>query len=324
MEVEQLEQLEQLDQGHLESSDDNSGSNATHAVMHDKRTGRQWMVRKRSIEYYVAGFQDLVDRKYKARDSSCQLDILSALGPPAVLEMEDGREFKCLDSFYALWEKKPFSGEPFFDWLDYGSGRELESEACDRERFNRRRYAILNQTEREASRVEFRIETHVHTKHLGNDDKQNATATTTTTSMSDMVHVVFAATQEPVPEGIWLSVHDLNHNLHLIQGGQFPAPDYPFDYWKRGHASVTGGGPVLFAGEMGVSRRGKIKFINPNSGHYRPQLSHSRAFYRWMRRLVGEKVARNAIEWRPKDSATHADLNAWKTLFDDNDDEDKD
>ena len=313
-----VEQEARIEHFHMKkmSQGGNPQSNATHALMVDTRTGTHWMVEKHSIEHYDADFLDLMNRKYKPHNASFQLDIISALGPAAVLEMEDGREYKCLGSFHKVWSSEPFSGEPFLDWLDFGSGRELDSELCNHMHLNRRRYQMLNQIELEASRVEFHTETLVHINHDYNDDNQNAT---TMSNAREMVYAAFAATQLPVEPGLWLAVLDLNHNLYLIKEGFFPARDQPFDYWKRGHGSVTGGRPVLFAGEMvTVGRRGRVGYVIPNSGHYRPQLKHSKAFYRWIRDLVGD-AAQTAIDWRPKDSASKSELKEWGTLFDDDD-----
>ena len=303
---------------------ENLKGNATHALMIDSRTGRQWIVQKHSIEHYEAEFIDLVDRKYRPENTKIQLDILSSLGLGAVLEMEDGREFKCLASFHEVWRDEVwqkvehFSGEPFLEWLDYGSGRELDSEICDRERLNRRRYQILNHTELDAHLVEIRKTPYLETRNENSDNDHQNNTTSTTTSVKDMVQAVFTATQQPVPPGRWLSVLDLNHNLYMFQGGKFPAPDQPFDYWKRGHGSVTGGRPVLYAGEIMINQLGRVDYIVSDSGHYRPKLQHSKAFYRWIRGIVGD-AARATIDWKPAKSAMESERTVWETLFDDED-----
>jgi hypothetical protein len=281
----------------------------------------QWMVQKHSMEHYEAEFIDLLDRKYRPKNTSSQLDILSSLGLGGVLEMEDGRFFQCLASYHEVWrdevwqEARPFSGEPFLEWLDYGSGRDFDSEMCSRERLNQQRYQMLNRTELKASLVEFRKETYVETTNENSDDDNQNNTTTTTTSVRDMVQAVFTATQQPVRPGLWLCVLDLNHNLYLFEGGKFPAPDQPFDYWKRGHGSVTGGQPVLYAGEIMIEAAGRVSYIVPKSGHYRPKLQHSKAFYRWIRGIVGD-AAQTAIDWR-RASSTESARTVWESLFDD-------
>ncbi len=52
---------------------------------------------------------------------------------------------------------------------------------------------------------------------------------------------------------------------------------------KRHHSSFLAGGPVLAAGELGVSG-GVIKSINNSSGHYRPCDEHSYNMLRFLRR----------------------------------------
>lgn len=317
-----LEEEEKVGLGQI---GDNLKSNTTHAFMIDSRTGRQWLVEKQSMEHYEAEFIDLVDRKYRTKNTSSQLDILNSLGLGAVLEMEDGREYKCLASFHEqwrdeLWRKADlFSGEPFLEWLDYGSGRDLNSAICDRERLNRRRYQMLNRTELETSLVEFRNNTYAETPNdISDNDNQSNTTLLTTTSLFNIVQAVFTATEEPVPPGLWLSVLDLNHNFYIFQGGKIAAPDQPFDYWKRGHGSVTGGRPVLYAGEMMIDRQGRVDSIVPDSGHYRPKLQHSKALYRWIHGIVGS-AAQTTIDWRPARSATELERTVWNTLFDDDD-----
>lgn len=276
----------------------------------------------KTLEHYKEEWRNLTQHTYLAQDEETQLDILKAIGPALVLEMEDGREYKCLDLYNKRWQdEQPFSGQPFLHWLDHGHGRHVEDPRCLRERLNRRRYRKFNVTQIDQSRVEL--------KACGGGDGDN----------KNKVCAVYAATQEPVPAGDWSSVWDLNQTLYLLKDGKFPADDtVPFEYWKVGHCSVTHGRPVLYAGEMGVvasdgvdsdavngtntttSLRGRVAWINPQSGHYRPGLRHTQAFYWWMRDFFGAEAARNSIQWRPLPRKKYKNVPApteeeWQALF---------
>jgi len=237
------------------------GGNETWATLYDNETQQTWLIRKRPAEYYLEKWQKLVDEQYSRTDMINELDLPSGIGFRGVLEMEDGRDFMCLIDFFRIWAKEePFSGEPFFRWLDYGSGKQIEETRetkCDRQRLNHRRYGFLNETEREAAVVELRVK---QTYTISEQDN------VTVWQMTPRVQAVFAVSQQPVPEGIWLSVWDLNQRLHLIREEHVLTPDLPFDHWKMGHGSVLHGRPALYAGEMGISGDGIVGHTIPESG----------------------------------------------------------
>jgi len=302
--------------------------------MTDDQMGRQWLIQKRTLQEYEDERMDLANRTYKANNndnnestSLHQLDIISAIGLVAVLEMEDGRDFRCLRPYYKQWKTEvPFSGEPFFDWMDYGSGKKAVTDLCSRKKLNAIRYGMLKAQTVESSVVEFRRRTvrrtldhRADSEDINNRNKKNTSNTITET----MVQAVFVETQQPVQGGSWLSIWDLQERLHLIRGGYFMAQHQPqqqpkFFLWKQGHGSVTHGRPVLYAGEMNIGDAGRVQYTIPKSGHYRPQKEHTRALYQWLRRQVGGEVARTAIDWKPlQTSPSKATLQAWKAfLFD--------
>jgi len=240
---------------------------------------KHWYIRKRELEYYKDAFE-VLEQSYRGQDES-QLDIVTALGRKAVLEMEDsrGRVPACLDSFYKIWQsEEPFSGENFFAWLDYGSGRMLDSEKCDREKLNYVSYYFMNEKEIESSEVNLTV-------------KKNESNST--------VLLTFAKSGKVVPSGKYASIWGVDKKLYVFQDGDCH-PDtgngIAHRYWQ-GHCSLTHGAPVLHGGEMGIGENGTLLWTNPQSGHYRPQLLHVRNFFRWMRDTIG--APRSAVEWRP-------------------------
>jgi len=264
--------------------------------------------RRKSLQEFEQEWEDLANRFYRPTNDTAssttrnqhtrlqELDIITALGfPTALLEMEDGRELWCLDSYHYLWSKEvPFSGQPFFEWLN---DTDIESEECSRARLNRRRYVKFNATQIEESVVELR-------------SLHNA-----------VVQVVFAHNQEPVPDGTWLTVWGVDERLYMLRDTRVPTENgEPFEYYTQGHCSVTHGRPVLYAGEMSIFHQGIVVFTFPNSGHYRPGVNHSLAFRDWMVEQVGD-VARKRIQWMPceiclqNSGRGNATREEWEALF---------
>jgi len=204
----------------------------------------------KTLQWNVDYWENQVVNKYKANDTKNQLDIISGIGMGGVFEMEDGRDAKCLESFYAIWKsEQPFSGENFFYWLDRGSGRNVAI-SCTRDRLNQQRYAIYSEAEKEASVVELWTES-------SSDDED----------VENKVWAIFSGTKTAVPEGRWLTVWDVDHRLYMLKDERYPSPDHPFEYvMKRGHCSVTQGKPVLYAGEVVIGKDGEVLYTYPKSG----------------------------------------------------------
>lgn len=117
--------------------------------------------------------------------SSKELSIYKGLGVGGILEMVDpfgGRSYKCLETYWELWlldskgEETPTTQghlfDSFFEWLDYGTGRDTDigdvhEGVCQRDRFDRRRYVRATPTERADYEVEFDVgEEHGDMTHL--------------------------------------------------------------------------------------------------------------------------------------------------------------
>jgi len=230
--------------------------NQTWAVLKDFNTNEEWFIKKRSLHDYLAVWGDIVDQQYTAEDPERQVDLVNGIGFAGVLEMEDGRDPLCLISLFDKWQaQEPFSGVPFFRWVDHGTGRSIQDDgSCNRIRLDKRRYAFFDETEIEESVVNLRV-------------VQKMTNDSTTAGMEEKVEAVFVQSGESVPPGKWLSIWGINQKLHVFQETHVPAPENePFDYWKQGHCSVTRGRPVLYAGEIEIGSKGDIVTIGPKSG----------------------------------------------------------
>ena len=101
------------------------------------------------------------------------LDIDNPDNIGALLEAEDPRGHRfhmCFSLYHRRWmEQEPFSGVPFYDWLDFGSGKnitpvdldahpELRNRGwgidCPKEKFNDRKLHYLNLEERKQYAVD--------------------------------------------------------------------------------------------------------------------------------------------------------------------------
>lgn len=121
---------------------------------------------RKSLQEFEKEWEDLANQFYRPSNDTAgstttmtnnqhhtrqQLDIITALGfPTPLLEMEDGRDFWCLDSYHYLWStQEPFSGLSFFEWLN---ATDIESEECSRIRLNRRLVVDMRNSTRHRSK----------------------------------------------------------------------------------------------------------------------------------------------------------------------------
>jgi len=166
--------------------------------------------------------------------------------------MEHGAEAHCLHSFFDLWKDDvPFSGVSFFHWLD-GPGATAETQKCNRTQLDQRRYGFFDDDQVAASEVKIKL-----LKKLYVDDG----------AVEEAVKAVFVQSGEPVHSGNWLIVWSLDRKLHFLHEKHVIAPpEFPFLYWKYGHASVTSGRPVMYAGEIDIGENGIVLAVYPKSG----------------------------------------------------------
>lgn len=139
-----------------------------------------------------------------------------------------GRSFKCLRAFYNAWHIMHKSSDlvmAFFDWLDWGPGRNLilkNLPYCRRDVF--RGYVKYNETEKE----EYRVEIEAQTKAVADTNEEETVLT-----------LVFAESGLPVPAGNWSFVWDTDRELYLVEDKKkYVHPNG--GSWKWGHMTING------------------------------------------------------------------------------------
>jgi hypothetical protein len=238
------------------------------------------------------------------RKSKEEIDIVHGLGIGAVLEMVDpmgGRNFGCLSKYFFNWTFTNTTTteqgsmprfpvfESFFEWLDFGPGRDLElfdedsrNKSCPKSHFDMGRHRKFTETERARFEIGFNVD---KTKNGGR-----------------IFNVSFVASNFPVYNGEWLFVWGVDRKIYALdeKWGDNPHAAERIHY---GHATFFCGRPVLFAGSMSVVNR-TIEWISMASGHYKPTLPFMRNFYEFLRDEKGVNVT--TIEWREHDNETLA------------------
>eukprot|EP00978_Attheya_sp_CCMP212_P019853 scaffold56274_cov55-Attheya_sp.AAC.1 len=153
------------------------------------------------------------------------LNVMDTLGPRAVLQAEDpmgGRVESCLVKYFNIWEdEKPFSGEPFFEWLDFGTGRMINLHAHDRRggsclRKNQHQFRRkwFNETERENLRVDLK-----------------------TSDNGKSVRVIYRNSQKPVPYMTGDVAWGLDDEIYVMDREIYEKN-------TAGHTSIFSAGPV--------------------------------------------------------------------------------
>jgi hypothetical protein len=249
--------------------------------------GKRWWIEKHSKQYLEKELWKINIEKYMGTED--QLDVYTAYGMGSVLEMEDpkgGRDAVCFKSWYEAWQTQiPFSGEPFFDWLDYGSGRHvfINNPVCVRD--HPRRYYQM-------------------------PDSQVMEVVVTVQVRSDGSVALVSRLGVPVPKGNWLFIWGTDERIYLIKDGNIHKNGLVY---KSGHCSANGGGPVLHAGEFKVGEEGTIVWVNCESGHYKALVKHVKRFYQW---LALQGVTKDSFVWRtpPQPHVPYSQVE-WDAIF---------
>lgn len=222
-----------------------------------------------------------------------------------------------LRKYHAEWKRRN-TRENFFYWLDHGEGKDLNLENCSRERLDSMKVRYLSREERlnYLTMVDgqgrlcwkkngIRIDTSVKWKDSAigivpvdsttptySDNAAAAGAPTNPSSGSesgessgDEASKAEKKTTEVPPDAIlnrlvrksstkskWIFVADTSFNLYvgIKQSGAFQ------------HSSFLHGSRISSAGLIKI-RDGRIKLVQPRSGHYRPPASNFLAFIHTMR-----------------------------------------
>eukprot|EP00588_Corethron_pennatum_P018629 CAMPEP_0194307670 /NCGR_PEP_ID=MMETSP0171-20130528/4558_1 /TAXON_ID=218684 /ORGANISM="Corethron pennatum, Strain L29A3" /LENGTH=504 /DNA_ID=CAMNT_0039059855 /DNA_START=164 /DNA_END=1678 /DNA_ORIENTATION=+ len=226
-----------------------------------------WWVRKITMTNWLEQLEKMKKKYIGPKDS---LNIFhDDAATRHTLEAEDPlrRTSGCLKYYYSKWEKKYDADdflEPFFDWLDYGSGSSivLKKKCGSREHLKQR--IIFHDAKRNQTEVSFEV------KEKGSFLKAS-----------------YSKSGENLPKGDLLYVWSLDEKVYAAE-----EPKHSVEQLK--HSSFFDSGPVLMAGMIRIGRKGQVLLINPSSGHYRPDIEHFSRFYHF---LKNQGASQNTTEW---------------------------
>jgi hypothetical protein len=236
--------------------------------------GERWWVKKQSKKNLMKEMDQMFN---KYRGPTGTLNVMDAMGRKAVLQAEDpmgGRVEMCLGQYFDIWEsEKPFSGEPFYEWLDFGTGRmidlnsrDVKGNSCLRKDQHEFRRKWFNESERENLRVDVK-------------PSDNGTS----------VRVVYRNSQKPVPPRKTDMVWGLDNEIYVVDREIY-------DKRFAGHASIFSAGPVKYAGRFVVGNHSQLLKVSLHSGHYKPKAGgyNVNLFKKFIMELG---VTPEAIEW---------------------------
>lgn len=239
--------------------------------------GEKWWVYKKGREPLV---HQLFSRYnlYASVDQNKTLDIIRAGGEDYhtyLLEAEDPRVRNAytLGELYTIWQNQhPFSGEPFFEWLDFGSGRWATYEEYSRSELEEDYCEIM-------------------------DEETRRKAVVIPEVIDQEVILRYEVAGLPVEGGDMLFVWGLDSNLYVAQNGGA----------NFHHMCFFGGRPVRFAGEIVVGDHGALREVWADSGHYKPTDWHYRLFYRHLKTTLPD-MTNDMIKWVNE----HTDKKTWE------------
>lgn len=248
--------------------------------------GEHWWSPKRDKKALV---EELFSRipLYASSDTGHALDILRAGGEgdkkyAYYLEGEDPkfRNASTLWKMYKVWTAEtPFSGEPFFQWFDYGSGRTATYGKHSRGEIEEDYCPAMNDTERAKAVV---------IPHVDHDE--------------DRVVLRYESADLPVEGGEMLFVWGLDDRIyvHANEGTHFH------------HVCFFRSRPVKMAGEIVVGKHGALLEVWNDSGHYKPTDRHLREFYRHLRATLPDMTP-TMVAW--KSEHTKMTAQQWTRFF---------
>uniref|UniRef100_L2G8Q1 Iq calmodulin-binding motif protein n=1 Tax=Colletotrichum fructicola (strain Nara gc5) TaxID=1213859 RepID=L2G8Q1_COLFN len=214
------------------------------------------------------------------------------MGLQYFLEMVDlkHRYGSNLRVYHEEW-KKSDTNENFFYWLDYGGGKNVEMEACPRDRLEREQVRYLSREERQYYLVQVDSEGRLTWA-------KNGERIDTTESYKDSVHGIVPAddptpawsqTNLPPPEGRDVddsrSESSVESALEADRAAKYATPEFDgaTGMKKVSHISAT----TVFNKLLRKSVKKNtwifvadtsFRLLSPLSGHYRPPASNFRAF----------------------------------------------
>ncbi|KAL7553655.1 hypothetical protein ACHAWF_016963 [Thalassiosira exigua] len=224
----------------------------------------------------------------------------------AVLEAEDirghHRSTYCFKNYYARYQEEPFSGETFFEWLDFGRGGRIlqetgkrttgDKKCADKAKFDRDLVYYFNETER-----------YQHEVNLEMSESGDALIARYRHSGD----VVERSRSKKHPH---MYVWDLEERFLMADPMIF---EHEFGGSFK-HTGLTASMPAISAGEIYVGDHGSVVGMDFSSGHYRPTIVALSAMYHWLKRkslnLTGAFHLVGRSEW----TVAHCDGQDWNVI----------
>eukprot|EP00588_Corethron_pennatum_P010593 CAMPEP_0194273466 /NCGR_PEP_ID=MMETSP0169-20130528/6795_1 /TAXON_ID=218684 /ORGANISM="Corethron pennatum, Strain L29A3" /LENGTH=308 /DNA_ID=CAMNT_0039016425 /DNA_START=681 /DNA_END=1607 /DNA_ORIENTATION=- len=249
------------------------------STMAEMSSGEEkWWVRKRDYLDLKAELNELGPNHIGPEGT---LNVVKGLGFKALLEAEDpyNRTKTCIMIYYDKWKTlKEKKIEPFFDWMDYGSGKNYtkgrESRNCA--------WQVIKFDSSQLRKVEIEFEYKVH---------------------ENTVRAAYVNSSLELPEDTdLLYIWGLDRKVYVAKEHNEE------DLFRMKHISFTSG-PLLMAGFMKFGRNGQVLSVNSDSGHYKPQVKNFNRFYHFFRSLG---IPRDATQWEKGTIFSDRD---WSKMF---------
>ena len=194
----------------------------------------------------------------------------------------------CFKNYYYRWqEASKFSGQHFFDWLDFGEGRFLM------ERNKTEEMLIHAETDADCLRKDFD-----HAKVHYFDDEERSEHEVYLAKEGGEIRARYRRTDEDVaPNGAeeyHLYVWDLEKRLYVVD-------DDTMDRRLGGikHTAVLAGRPALSAGNAYFGKKGRLVGLDFSSGHYRPGYPALSMMHLWAK---DEGLNATSLTWWGRES----------------------
>jgi len=238
--------------------DDDITKTAMSSEQTNTNTSSRWWQPKISIEEEEDIFEQLL-KQYKGPPGSIYLPDIANLCE--VIDPRGHRSY-CFRKYRKEWKRQePFSGQHFFEWLDYGAGRQLlqhkrgkvkdrcNKMSCELSCFDKRTHQYLN--DEEVLKHEMYI--------TQSQDGQDLIAR-------------YKYNNELVPESgddndnAYTYMWNLNRSFYISPG-------------EVQHMTLLSGQAALSGGKLYIGKNGRLWGINYSSGHYKPEIRAAAMMY---------------------------------------------
>jgi len=235
-----------------------------HTAMSSKQTNNnttsRWWQRVVSIEEEENTFAQLL-KQYRGPTGSLSISHICEVIDPR------GHRSNCCKKYQDMWKNEvPFSGQHFFEWLDYGAGRQAlqQKQRIQKKHKRGRNNNKCSSTSCQISCFDERTHHYMNEKEVS----QHEIYITQSQDGRDLI-ARYKHNDELVPESgnrLHTYVWDINKVFYV-------APN------NIKHLSLLSGQPVLSGGTLTIGKKGRLWGINYSSGHYKPDIRAAAMMY---------------------------------------------